>query len=153
MAITRFQFPEVDEKMIQALIEYGHEEKFIRKLLGITAQRWCDWKRVNPRWAEKLEDWKKTADARVEKALYERAIGYRAEVQEVDGNGDLRVVEKVWPPDVPAQIFWLCNRQKEHWKKDTQIEVKSDNKHEISVDRGVLDEIVKQVLGDDAIDS
>lgn len=72
---------------------------------------------------------KDQADAKVEKKLYERAIGYKytekETVMEMDSNGNrkparVRVVEKECPPDVLAQMYWLNNRKSAQYKRNPE---------------------------------
>jgi hypothetical protein len=64
---------------------------------------------------------KEEADARVERSLYMRAVGYSYDAEKIfcDKNGKVTRVpyrEHV-PPDVTAQIFWLKNRDPAHWRE------------------------------------
>ena len=60
------------------------------------------------------------------RALYQRANGYSYETVKIfcDKNGKVtRVPYRVHvPPDVTAQIFWLKNRDPEHWRDAWQVE-------------------------------
>ena len=38
-----------------------------------------------------------------------------------------KIVTKMQPPDVTAQIFWLINRRSDDWKKNGKDPVDSDN--------------------------
>jgi hypothetical protein len=63
---------------------------------------------------------KAEADGRVERSLYMRAVGYSYDAEKIfcDKNGNVTKVpyrEHV-PPDVTAQIFWLKNRDRAHWR-------------------------------------
>ena len=95
------------------------------------------------RWAVRYPDFrsalkagKSKADERVERSLYERAVGYSYESEKLffdkaqpapkRGEADKRVVrakilEHV-PPDTTAQIFWLKNRHPEAWRDVHKIE-------------------------------
>ena len=61
------------------------------------------------------------ADTIVEKyqALYRRAVGYETvEVKSETVNGSRKIIEttKHYPRDTTACIFWLKNRQPQHWR-------------------------------------
>lgn len=80
----------------------GLTEVEIALKLGIGHTAFNDWKRKIPEFANALKTNKEAADARVEKALYTKAL---------DG-------------DTTAQIFWLKNRQPAKWrdKRDLRVE-------------------------------
>jgi hypothetical protein len=64
---------------------------------------------------------KEIADKRVERSLYERATGYTYESVKIFCNTKTGEVTQVpytehFPPDPTAMIFWLKNRDKEHWR-------------------------------------
>jgi hypothetical protein len=66
------------------------------------------------------------ADARVERSLYSRAVGYSFNSEKVFCNKEgevtrVPIVEHV-PPDVTACIFWLKNRDPAHWRDAWQFE-------------------------------
>ena len=88
---------------------------------------------------ESLKINKYIADLEVENQLLKRAKGYEYEeiVEEyyIDGkkiDGDpkkvkpdkihRKIIKKIMPPDVTAQIFWLKNRQPEKWRDKKNID-------------------------------
>jgi hypothetical protein len=78
-----------------------------------------NWKAQHPDFLGSLKAGKEEADARVERSLYSRAVGYSFKSEKVFCNKDgevtrVPIVEHV-PPDVTAQIFWLKNRDPAHW--------------------------------------
>lgn len=94
-------------------------EKAMLKAFGISVRTLNRWKKDHESFMLALTAGKDQADAKVEKKLYERAIGYRytekETVLEMDADGNrkplkVRTVEKECPPDVLAQMYWLNNR-------------------------------------------
>jgi hypothetical protein len=66
------------------------------------------------------------SDNRVERSLYNRAVGYSFQAEKIFCNKDgivthVPYIEHV-PPDVTAQIFWLKNRDPAHWRNAWQLE-------------------------------
>jgi hypothetical protein len=65
--------------------------------------------------------------SRVERSLYTRAVGYNYEAVKIfmpagrDKPVYAEYVEHV-PPDVTAQIYWLKNRDPQHWRDSQQLE-------------------------------
>jgi hypothetical protein len=65
--------------------------------------------------------------ARVERSLYQRAVGYNYEAVKIfmpAGHNKpvyAPYIEHV-PPDTTAAIFWLKNRDQQHWRDNQQLE-------------------------------
>ncbi|MEN1996833.1 hypothetical protein [Stenotrophomonas bentonitica] len=77
------------------------------------------WKLKHPEFSEASKMGKAEADARVERALFERATGYQhADVHISNYQGEVTVtpVVKNYPPDPASMIFWLKNRKPENWR-------------------------------------
>lgn len=104
----------------------------VRKLclLGATIPEIADFFEVNP---DTIHEWMKThsdfseaikagraiADSNVANRLYQRAMGFEHDSEEIKtvGSRVVRVpVRKIYPPDTVAAIFWLKNRQKDKWR-------------------------------------
>ena len=80
------------------------------------------------------------ADANVADRLYQRAMGYEApdvDIRVVDGQIIETPLTKYYPPDTPAAIFWLKNRQKAKWRDKLENEV-SGNLN-VNIDRPLSD--------------
>lgn len=78
-----------------------------------------EWKKVHPTFSESLKKGKLVADANVANRLYQRALGYEHEEDEIfNYRGKPVVVPTVkhYPPDATSAIFWLKNRQKDKWR-------------------------------------
>lgn len=83
------------------------------------------WKLSHPAFAEALAVGKEVANKRVEKSLYQRAIGFEHAAEEVFcANGKVTRVKTVkkYPPDTGAIVFYLCNRDPENWRQKNQID-------------------------------
>lgn len=79
------------------------------------------WRIVHPEFSDAQKDAKAVADARVERSLYQRAIGYEADAVKIFmPSGATEPVyapyrERV-APDTTAMIFWLKNRRPAEWR-------------------------------------
>lgn len=82
--------------------------------------------------ANALAEGKEIADSKIERSLYQSAQGYFVDEEErlievsKDGTtklGDLRTKKRYIPPSTTAQIFWLKNRKREHWRDVSKTEV------------------------------
>ncbi|MFT3804969.1 MAG: terminase [Burkholderiaceae bacterium] len=83
------------------------------------------WKADKPGLVEAMRVAKDEADARVERSLYERAIGYEhpeIDIRVVGGQIVQTEIRKHYPPDTTAAIFWLKNRQPRRWRDRTTTE-------------------------------
>ena len=100
----------------------GATDAEIAEAFGISVRTLNRWKKDHDSFMAALTAGKDQADAKVERMLYERAVGYKytekETVLEMDADGNrkplkVRTVEKQCPPDVLAQMYWLNNRK---WK-------------------------------------
>lgn len=83
------------------------------------------WKETYPKFSEAIKKGKVVADAEVAERLYERAMGFEHDSEEIKIVNDSieRVpVRKIYPPDTAAAIFWLKNRKRVYWKDKQDIE-------------------------------
>ena len=97
-----------------------------------------EWKRKYPAIQAALKKTKEMYDSEVEEALERSALGYFVWEEEWTNKWnpktkqfDLTLSKKkrVWvKPDTTAQIFWLKNRDKLHWRdrQETQIDLEED---------------------------
>ena len=119
------KYDNIDMDQVQKLVEYGHDDKFCASFFGVTEQTWNNWKQTHPEFFESIKSWKQVADERVERALYERAVGYSHEETKVFGDGLAVPVIKHYPPDPVSMIFWLKNRMPEQWRDKQNIDLTS----------------------------
>ncbi len=85
------------------------------------------WKHSHEDFCQAIKSAKDIADERVERSLYQRAIGYEQEEVKIfmPANADKPVYApfraKV-APDTAAAIFWLKNRRKDEWRDKQEHE-------------------------------
>jgi hypothetical protein len=85
------------------------------------------WKNTHEEFCQALKAGKEVADARVERALFHRAVGYEQEEVKIfmpagkDEPVYAKYIAKI-APDTTAAIFWLKNRQPEQWRDVTKTE-------------------------------
>lgn len=93
--------------------------------MGISVSTFYNWQNAYPEFLDAVKIGKGPADARIEKALYQKALGYstteRKKVFGLDGNGKpyvLRIeeTEKTIVPDFMSIICWLKNRCPDKWR-------------------------------------
>ncbi len=91
----------------------------------VASSTFYKWKLDYPDLAEALKTGKDTADERVERSLYHKAIGYTFHSEKIfhDKGTITRApcIEHV-APDTVACIFWLKNRRSNEWRDVHKIE-------------------------------
>lgn len=111
-------------------------------LLGATDQEMADffevdvrtiyrWKHDHDAFCQALKAGKDVADERVERSLYQKAIGYEQDEVKIFMPGGAS--EPVYAPfrakiapDTTAAIFWLKNRRSKDWRDKTEQEVSGE---------------------------
>lgn len=121
--------PERHPQFAKALAIEGLTNKEIAKKIGIVESTFQDWVRRFPAFSESIKEGKAPADAKVEMALYRRAMGYEVEETRglVVGTGEYATVKIVSEtrhisPDTRACMFWLKNRKAATWQDKQEIE-------------------------------
>ncbi len=126
-------------------------------LLGATDQEMADffdvevrtiyrWKAESDEFCQAQKTGKAEADDRVERSLYQKAVGYEQEEVKIfmPAGAEAPIYAPYTAkiaPDTTACIFWLKNRRSQEWRDRQQIE------HSGSVDiGGKLDEARARVL-------
>lgn len=101
------------------LCEHGFTEKELADFLDVSTATITIWKGKYPDFLAALKTGKSASDERVERSLYNRAVGYSFESEKVfQFQGEIvraKTVEHV-APDTTACIFWLKNRRRNEWR-------------------------------------
>lgn len=116
------------EFIVQAkkLAALGHTDQEIAQFFGVSVRSVHRWKIDHPAFAKALKIGKRVADQRVERALFQRAVGFTCDEDHVElyhGKAVVTPMLKQYPPDTVACIFWLKNRKPEEWRD------KQDHEH------------------------
>ncbi len=122
-------------KQVLKLAEVGLVEDQIAAILGISPDTLNEYKKPTglyywPAFSEALKRGKAKSDSRVEKSLYNRAIGYEHTEDKIFCSATGKVTRvrtiKQYPPDPTSCIFWLKNRRKDLWRDKQDIEVSGE---------------------------
>ena len=82
-------------------------------------------KRSGVTFSERSDTCSITPDKQVERALFERACGYKHPEDKIfchEGEITIQPTIKHYPPDPVSMIFWLKNRQKDKWRDKVEHE-------------------------------
>lgn len=126
-------------KMVYQLALLGQTDAEMAAVLQVTEQTFNNWKNAHPEFFESLNEGKALADARVADRLYQRAMGFEHDSEEIKvlsdpsfGSYVERVkVRKIYPPDTAAAIFWLKNRQSRKWREKVETGITDSDGNDI----------------------
>ncbi len=115
----------------ERLCRNGATDPEVAEILGICVRTLYRWRNEHEAFALALRAGKELADDRVERALYQRAVGYTATAQRVvtrRGHAEPVVVsyEVHIPADVRAATLWLAIRRPTPWARPETEEPKVD---------------------------
>ena len=108
-------------RQAKKLAELGATDQEIADFFEVDVRTVYRWKHDHDEFCQALKGGKDIADDRVERSLYQRAIGYEQEEVKIfmPGGAD----KPVYAPyrakiaaDTTAAIFWLKNRRKAEWR-------------------------------------
>lgn len=110
----------------EKLCKLGCTDKELGEFFDVDESTINNWKLAHPEFLESIKSGKQLADANVANRLYQRAMGFEHDSEEIKVIDSLvqRVpIRKVYPPDTTAAIFWLKNRQKEKWRDKLEQDI------------------------------
>jgi Helix-turn-helix domain of resolvase len=100
--------PEYAE-LVASLSESGLTDQELAAELGVGVTTFYRWQKEYPEFRKSINVAKDIADDRVERSLYQKALGFR------EG-------ESYYPPDATSMIFWLKNRRREQWRDKIDVD-------------------------------
>ena len=118
----RFEYYESDEGifLIEGWRRQGVTIAAIAEQIGISQQTFQLWRKKSRRIKKACEVSVEACNMKVEKSLFERAVGYDYEEETWELlEGELRltkVIKKHCPPDIKAIMHWLYNRKSDSWR-------------------------------------
>jgi hypothetical protein len=118
--------PEYIEQ-VRKLCQFGQTDPELADFFGVHLQTINNWKRKYPEFLYALKTGKEVADQRVDRSLYQRAVGYNYETCKIFmPAGHTKPVYAPYtehvPPDVTAGIYWTKNRMPDRWRDQQLIE-------------------------------
>ena len=169
--MTRNRYPDPNPKRKAGRIglwkpEFIEQARFLTSKMGATDRDLADffkisintidlWKVKKPAFMKAIQEGKADSNQRVEKAFYQRAIGYehpdtvvltnRIKIEHKDDEGKtIRVEERTepllvptmkhYPPDGYSCLKWLTIRDKQNWAEITNLNIQQTTTLELKAD-------------------
>ncbi len=106
------------------LCEQGATDAEVAYILRIGRSTLYEWLARYPDFRDALRLGKQPANVRVERAFYERCVGYEVETEKVFqylGQPVRATTTEHVPADPSAAFNWLCNRDPENWRNRREL--------------------------------
>lgn len=130
------KYNESFNEQVEKLSKLGATDAELADFLNIAESTLNDWKLDYPEFSESIKKGKILADSNVADRLYQRAMGFEHDSEEIkiaDGEVVRVPVRKIYPPDSTAAIFWLKNRRSKEWREKQEIDQKTEHSGGISI--------------------
>lgn len=114
----------VDYAQLLILCTKGFTDKELAAFYKVSEVTINNWKK-DEQFSLVLKEGKLLADSKVERALFERACGYKHKAVKMfcsEGSIVEGEYEEHYPPDPTSMIFWLKNRKPGEWKDKQEVE-------------------------------
>lgn len=108
------------------LCELGATDPELANFFEVAVSTIEKWRKDYPEFSGVIKDAKDKADDRVERRLFERAMGYEHDETDIRVIGQeivMTPIRKFYPPDTTAAIFWLKNRRSAQWRDIKAVEL------------------------------
>lgn len=135
-------YKEEYNQQVEKLCKLGATDKELADFFDIAESTLNLWKEAHPLFMESIKAGKQIADANVAERLYQRAMGFEHDSEEIkvvsDGRGEGSSIErvpirKIYPPDTIAAIFWLKNRQPDKWRDKHEVDQKTEHTGDVQI--------------------
>lgn len=116
-------------KQAEKLCLLGATDAELADFFEVTTVTIWRWQSAHPEFCNALKAGKDEADSRVERSLFQRAVGYTFDSEKVfqfQGAIVRAPIREHLPPDTTAGIFWLKNRRAQEWRERSEVHVKHD---------------------------
>lgn len=106
------------------LCRLGSTDEDLADFFKVSIRTISNWKSEHAEFLRALKGGKEEADDRVERSLYQKAVGYTHDAvhfSSFQGAVTATPYREHVPPDTTAAIFWLKNRRKESWRDRQEL--------------------------------
>jgi hypothetical protein len=137
----------------QEMSANGATDQEMADYFGVDVRSLYRWKNTQPSFRQAIKAGKEVSDDRVERSLYERALGYErdeVDIRVVNGEIVKTPIRKFYPPDTTAAIFWMKNRRPAEWRETKAVELTGKDGGAIETKSTVnmtAEEAYKRMLG------
>lgn len=111
-------------KKAEKLCLLGATDEDLADFFEVGIRTISNWKAQHSEFLQALKTAKEAADNRVERSLYQRAVGYSYDAMHFSsfkGSVTETPYREHCPPDTTAQIFWLKNRRPDQWRDKQEV--------------------------------
>jgi hypothetical protein len=113
--------------------EAGFTDVELAELLDVSVRTVNNWKLEYEEFGAALTLGKDPSNRRVNRSLYQKAIGFYADIEKIFMTKDGEVVrvqtKEYHPPDTGSIIWWQRNRQPELWRDKHDIDINGKIEH------------------------
>lgn len=127
------------------LCDMGATDAEIASFFNVCNATLYNWMKTHTDFLEAIQVSKEAHDNRVERSLYQKAIGYDRTVQKATASGQVVEVKEFYPPDTASAIFWLKNRRSQKWKDRHDV----NNTHTVTLS-SEFESFMRQVISNKA---
>lgn len=123
-------------KQAQKLCNLGADDANLADFFEVSRSTINLWKVQFSEFSDAVKVGKAPADERVKQSLYNRALGYSHEEDDIRVIGGEIVVTptiKHYPPDTAAMIFWLKNRMPDEFRANPEDGNDGQKDHNITI--------------------
>lgn len=127
------KYDSTKNEWVEKMCRLGCTDGELAEFLEVNEDTIHEWKKCHPQFSESIKKGKDYADANVADRLYQRAMGFEHASEELKvvttagkhaGSKVERVkIQKIYPPDTTAAIFWLKNRRPKEWRDKHEVDV------------------------------
>jgi len=119
------KYKEEYNEQAEKLCKLGATDQELADFFQVDVSTINNWKIDYPQFFESIKKGKILADSNVAERLYQRALGFEHDSEEIkvtDGEVVRVPIRKIYPPDPTAAIFWLKNRRPEKWRDKQEVQ-------------------------------
>ena len=124
------KYKEEFDTQVEKLCKLGAKDTELADFFNVTEKTLNNWKIDHPSFFQSLKRGKDIYDNElIETALKNRALGYTHKETKVhfdkDGVPHEHEVDKHYPPDTTALIYWTKNRQPARWRDKQEMDIET----------------------------
>lgn len=119
---TKYQEEFCEQARRLCLLGATNEE--LAQAFNVSVSSIKEWINVHPMFSSAVQEGRQVADSKVADRLYQRALGYEHDAEEIKVVKDeiVRVpIRKQYPPDTAAAFIWLKNRRPSQWRDKQEL--------------------------------